>query len=268
MFRKPVFRIALCFLFLVASMAILAPYLTRFDPLFQLSEGLDDLGMPLSPGPIHWLGTDEMGRDVFSRLLFGGRNSLLVGFSATAIAGFIGVTVGLLSGYFGGLVDAFFMRLTEIFMAFPVLLLAIALAAVLPPTPLTVILVLGFVGWTSLARIVRALAMGLRETDFVLASQAMGGGDPWVICRHLLPNVAPAVLSLLTLKLADVFLLEAALSFLGLGIRPPAPSWGGMVMESQALFRTAPWLMIAPGLAIVSVVLCCNLLGEQIDPKQ
>lgn len=243
--------------------ALFAPWLWPVDPLTLLPDGLTEFGMPLAPSWAHPLGTDELGRDVFARWLHGARISLWVGFFATALAGVLGGTVGILSGYFRGWVDLVLMRVTEVVMAFPTLLLAIALAAVLPPSPWMVVLTLGLVGWTAVARVVRGAALALSEQEFIAAAESTGAGAGWILARHVLPNVAPTLMSLLVLKLADMFLLEAALSFLGLGVRPPAPSWGNMIQEGQLYFRDAPWLMLAPGLAIALVVLAANVLGDR-----
>lgn len=233
------------------------------DPLALLPDGLTAFGMPLSPSWAHPLGTDELGRDVFARWLHGARISLWVGFMATGLAGLIGGTVGILAGYFRGWPDLILMRLTEIVMAFPTLLLAIALAAVLPPSPWMVVLTLGLVGWTAIARVVRGAALAVAEQEYIAASHSTGAHAGWILLRHVLPNVMPTLMSLLVLKLADMFLLEAALSFLGLGVRPPTPSWGNMIQEGQLYFRDAPWLMLAPGLAIAMVVLAANVLGDR-----
>ena len=247
----------------VVALAALAPWLTPFSPTLPLPQGLDPNGLPLAPSASHPFGTDDLGRDAFARWLYGGRVSLMVGFSATALAGFIGVTLGLVAGYRGGGVDMVLMRLTEIVMAFPTLLLAMGLAAVLPPHPAMVVVTLGIVGWTAIARLVRGMTLSLRETEFIEASRAMGGSHLWILLRHLIPNLGGAITSLLALKLADMFLLEAALSFLGLGVRPPTPSWGNMIHDGQLYFRDAPWLFMAPGLAIFAIVLAFNLLGDR-----
>lgn len=248
---------------LLVATAVLAPWLTAHSPTVPLPQGLDPNGLPLAPSAQHPLGTDDLGRDALARWLYGGRVSLAIGFSATALAGVLGVGLGLLAGYRGGWVDLTLMRLTEIVMAFPTLLLAMGLAAVLPPHPAMVVLTLGLVGWTAIARLVRGLTLSLREQEFIDAARAMGGSDLWILVRHLLPNLSGAIGSLLALKLADMFLLEAALSFLGLGVRPPTPSWGNMIHDGQLYFRDAPWLFMAPGLAIFAVVLAFNLLGDR-----
>lgn len=265
MFRLPTLLTLGCggVILLVIALAVLAPWLTPYSPTMPLPQGLDPNGLPLAPSAGHPFGTDDLGRDAFARWLYGGRVSLAVGFSATALAGVIGVGLGVLAGYRGGWVDMVLMRLTEIVMAFPTLLLAMGLAAVLPPHPAMVVLTLGIVGWTAIARLVRGMTLSLRETEFIEASRAMGGNSLWILIRHLLPNLSGAITSLLALKLADMFLLEAALSFLGLGVRPPTPSWGNMIHDGQLYFRDAPWLFMAPGLAIFAIVLAFNLLGDR-----
>lgn len=259
--------VALAGLALCLILALAAPILVRFSPLAQLPDGLGPMGQPLLPSARHWLGTDALGRDEASRLLFGMRTSLAVGLSATLLCGVLGVGVGLVAGYFGGKVDAALMRLTDVAMAFPALLLAVALAAVLPPGPAVVVLVLGAVSWTGLARVIRGLALSLARRDFMEAARAMGASSWTILVRHMLPNVMPTATSLLTLRLADMLLLEAALSYLGLGIRPPAPSWGNMIQEGQEFYRSFPLLVLAPGLAIFVLVLCVNTLGHALAAR-
>ncbi|MBO9542478.1 ABC transporter permease [bacterium] len=250
-----------------ALLAIAAPWVWHGDPLSQLLDGLDAVGMPLPPSWAHPMGTDDLGRDVLARWLVGARASLWVGLSATALAGIIGGAVGILSGYFKGWVDLLLMRLTEIVMAFPTLLLAIGLAAVLPSSPWMVVLTLGLVGWTAIARVVRASALSVREQEFIGAAEATGASHAWILAKHVLPNVMPILASLLTLKLADMLLLEAALSFLGLGVRLPEPSWGNMMQGGQAYFYSAPWLIAMPGFGILAVVLAANVLGDRWGQK-
>jgi peptide/nickel transport system permease protein len=234
-----------------------------FDPLLQLPDGLTDIGAPLAPSHGHWLGTDELGRDVLSRLLYGGRVSLLVAGTATALAGGIGVVAGLLAGYAGGVVDQAVMRVTEVVMAFPALLLAIALAAVLPPGAASAILTLGLVGWPSLARMVRGSVLSVREQEFVEAGRAVGAGHMWQLWHHIWPNVRPLALTLIALKFADMLLMEAALGFLGLGVPPPTPTWGAMIGEARGYFYHAPWLGLPAGAAIFMVVLAVNQLADR-----
>lgn len=242
---------------------LLGPALVPYAPTLQLPDGLSPLGAPLPPGPAHWLGTDELGRDVGARLLAGGRTSLLIAGAATALAGLLGVGVGLVAGFRGGWPDAALMRLTDVVMAFPGLLLAIALASVLPPGPVAVALTLGLVGWTSLARLVRGRVLQIREREFIEAARAGGAGAGRILRRHVWPNVAPLALALLVLKLADMLLLEAALGFLGLGVAPPEPSWGALVAEGRGAFYTAPWLGLPAGAAIALTVLAVNGLIDR-----
>lgn len=242
-------------LMLVAAMA---PWLAAYDPVQPASESF---GEPLSPRLGYPCGTDELGRDVCSRLLFGARLSMFIAVVATGITVAVGMLVGMCAGYAGGLVDSLLMRATDSVLAFPVLLLAIALAAVLQPGLLSLLSVIAAVGWTGVARTVRAEVMSLRERDFVIAAEAMGAAPLRVISRHLLPSVAPTVIVVAALSTSSTILLDAGLSFLGLGIPPPTPSWGRMLSESQAYYRVAPWLMLFPGLTIVYAVCAFNLLG-------
>jgi ABC-type dipeptide/oligopeptide/nickel transport system permease subunit len=257
----PAIAIGLLALFLL--LAVAGPSLWPVDPIKQLPDGLDGLGMPLPPSWAHPFGTDDLGRDALARWLMGTRLSLWVGVSATVLAGLLGGTIGVLAGAFKGLTDLVLMRVTEIVMAFPTLLLAIALASVLPPSPWMVILTLALVGWTAMARLVRSAALSVAEQEYIQAARSLGASEAAILLRHVVPNVLPTLLPLLALKLADMLLLEAALSYLGIGIRPPASSWGSMIQEGQLYFRDAPWLVVAPGLAIVLVVLSANLLGDR-----
>ncbi|MFP5501379.1 MAG: ABC transporter permease, partial [Candidatus Sericytochromatia bacterium] len=215
------------------------------------------------PSPAHWLGTDDLGRDVLSRMLYGGRASLMIAGIATAVTGLVGVSLGILAGYAGGRVDNGIMRLTEIVMAFPGLLLAIALASVLPPGPLSVVVTLSVVGWTNMARLVRGSVLSLREQEFIDASRAVGATHLWILWHHIWPNVRAMALTLLALKVADMLLLEAALGFLGLGVPPPHPTWGGLVGEGKNYLYQAPWLGLPAGLAIFLTVLSLNMLAER-----
>lgn len=263
-YRSPWFAVIL----LVVGSALLAPVLAPYDPLAQLADGLSPLGAPLPPSAHHWLGTDELGRDVLSRLLYGGRVSLEISFAATLLAGLLGVGFGGVAGYAGGQTDNLIMRMTEIVMAFPALLLAIALASVLPPGPVSVILTLGLVGWTSLARVIRGSVLQLREQEFVDASRAVGAGHLRILLFHIWPNVQPLALTLLALKLADMLLLEAALGFLGLGVPPPTATWGSLVGQGRAYFFHAPWLGVPAGFMIFLTVLGVNMLAERSTARR
>lgn len=218
------------------------------------------------------LGNDEIGRDVLSRLIYGARVALIVGIGSVAIAVTIGVLVGATSGYFGGKVDTVLSRVVDTLMAFPLLVLLITLAALFAPSLRNVVIVIGVTVWASYARVVRADVMSLREREFVVAARAVGVGDARIIGRHILPNVMGPVIVLASLDIGSIIILESALSFLGLGVRPPTPSWGGMLSAGRSLLRNAPHIAVAPGIAIMVTVLAFNLLGDglrdALDPRQ
>ena len=257
---------------LTAAMAILAPTLSPADPV--KNSLIDRLTPPMwSTGGSakHPLGTDTLGRDVASRLLYGARVSLVVGFSAVLLAGVIGVALGLLSGWYGGRLDDALMRLGDVQLAFPVLVLAVAVLAVLGASVTNLILVLGVTGWITYARIVRGEVLTLRERDFVAAARALGAPDRWILGRHLLPNVLPPITVVATFSVARTIIAEASLSFLGLGIPAPEPSWGAMLDEGRNYITTGWWLALFPGVAILLLVLGINLVGDWLrdvlDPR-
>ena len=259
---------------LVAGMAAaFGPLLAPFDPNRQnLMLRLAD---PMGAGPdgtTFWLGSDALGRDVFSRLLYGARISLLVGIAAILVGGAIGVVAGLLSGYFGGWVDDLIMRLGDIQLAFPFILLAIMFLVVLGPGVWNLILVLGVGQWVTYARIVRADTLSLREREFVEAARALGDSTPSIIFRTILPNILAPLTVIASFNVASVILTEAALSFLGLGVPPSVPTWGSMLAESRdTLIANKWWLAVFPGVAIVLTVLSFNILGDWLrdflDPR-
>jgi len=268
--RQPLTRVGGGMVLLVILAALLAGVLAPYPPDRPLPHGLDAYGMPRPPGAGTLLGTDSLGRDVFSRLLYGARISLLVGLAAMLTSIGVGVAIGMAAGYFGGAVDTLLMRLTDVMLTFPSLLLAIAWVAVLGPSILNVLLVVGLVSWTGIARIVRAQVLSLKERDFVVAARALGASHARILFRTLLPNTLPTIGVLATLTTANTVLLDAGLSYLGLGVPPPTPSWGKMVYDAQAFFLSAPWMTIAPATAIVVAVVGFNLLGhglrEALDP--
>lgn len=242
----------------LALAALAAPWIAPHDPL----AGDLQAAYLLPPGDTYLLGTDTQGRDVLSRVLHGARISLAVGLSAQAISVLLGVSLGLVAGYYGRAVDAVVMRLADVTLAFPTLLLLIALAAALKPSLPVTCVVIGVVGWAAMARLVRGQALVLRGAEYVLAARALGATDRRILWRHLLPNVRSQVLVAATLGIAGAIMAEAALSFVGLGAPPPTPSWGAMVADGRDLLRVAPWVSSWPGIAIGAAVLGFNLLGD------
>ena len=251
---------------LLVLAALAAPLMAPYDPNVQ-----DTARRLEAPSNQHLLGLDDLGRDVLSRVIFGARVSLRVGFSVVLLASLTGVTLGAISGYFGGAVDVLVMRLCDILLAFPGILLAIALVAVLGPSLNNVILALAVIGWVGYARLVRGQVLKVREMEYVTAAKALGAKSPRVIIRHVLPNVINPVIVMATLGLAGAILSEAALSFLGLGVQPPTPSWGAMLTAGRRYLGLANHLAIYPGVAIMLAVMGLNFLGDglidALDPK-
>jgi peptide/nickel transport system permease protein len=242
----------------IVIVAVFAPLLAPHDPTIVVAPTFGDPGAPSLAFP---LGTDELGRDVLSRIIYGARISLTVGAAAMAVTMTIGVAIGLCSGFFGGAVDFILMRFTDLMLSLPPLLLAMALVAVLGPSLRTIFVVIGLVSWTQIARVVRAETLTMSKRDFVVGASALGAPPQRLIVLHILPNVLPIIVVMAALRTSDTLLLDAALSFLGLGVPPPTPSWGRMIEEATIYFRTAPWLATFPGLAIFYAVLSFNLLG-------
>ena len=256
--------------------AIAAPLLAPYDPAEQFDDGLTLQGLPvpstLPESGRFVLGTDANGRDLLSRILYGARVSLTVGVLANLLAVSIGTLIGATAGYVGGWVEVVLMRFTEIMMAFPTLLLAIALVAILRPSLWIIIFVIGAVYWTWIARVIYGQVLVLRRREFVEAARCVGARDGRIIMRHILPHLVPTVIVWGSLGIATNVMLEASLSYLGIGVQPPTPSWGGMIQQGQQFYRTAPWLVIYPGLAIMLTVFAFNLLGDglrdALDPVQ
>ncbi|MCL0046986.1 ABC transporter permease, partial [Thermodesulfovibrionales bacterium] len=225
----------------------------------------------LSPNTEYLLGTDNLGRCILSRLIHGTSVSLQIGIMVVGIAAFVGVTLGLVAGYRGGLIDELIMRIVDILLAFPGIILALVIAGILGPSLFNVMLALAVVGWTSYARVVRGAVLSVKEKEFVEAAQALGAGEARIMFRHILPNVMAPVIVMATLGMAHVILAAAALGFLGLGAQPPTPEWGSMLNDGRAFMRTAPHLTIFPGLAIMVTVLAFNFLGDglrdALDPR-
>ena len=242
----------------LALVAVFAPMIAPHDPIRAVANSFGDPGAPSRAFP---LGTDQLGRDVLSRIIFGARISLTVGVAAMLVTIVIGVTVGLLSGFFGGAIDFVLMRFTDVMLTLPALLLAMALVSVLRPSLLSILIVIGLVSWTGVARVVRAETLSMAQRDFVLAARALGAPPERLIVRHVFPNVMPIIVVMAVLGTSGTLLLDAGLSFLGLGVPPPTPSWGRKIEEATTYFRTAPWLAVFPGIAIFYAVLGFNLLG-------
>ena len=256
-------------LFVLVLLAIAAPLVSGHDPYV-----VDLKSYRKPPGAGHWLGTDSSGRDVFARLLFGARISLSVGVVAVSVYTALGLLIGSLAGYYGGWVDNWLMRLADVVMSFPSLVLIITVASVVGPSIYNVMLVIGLLGWPPIARIVRGMFLSLRKREFVLAAQASGVGNRRLIWRHLVPNVMAPVIVAATYGMASAILTEAGLSFLGLGVQPPEASWGNMLNAAQSIsiLETMPWLWVPPGLMIAITVLSLNFLGDglrdALDPHQ
>jgi peptide/nickel transport system permease protein len=268
-------RIALAGLAIIAVFllaAFLAPWLAPFDPSEQFFDGLTPEGSPLPPSARFWFGTDTNGRDQFSRLLYGAQTSLLIGLVANGIAVVIGTALGLIAGYARGFLGAGIMRFTDLMMAFPPLLFAIALAAILKPGLIIVVLVIALVNWVQIARVIYTETVALSEREYIEAARALGAGPARILWRHLLPHLVPTVIVYATLGIATTVLLESMLSFLGRGVQPPTPAWGMMIFESQSYFLNAPWLVFIPGAAILLLALAFNLVGDglrdALDPTQ
>ncbi|MBI4277212.1 MAG: ABC transporter permease [Armatimonadetes bacterium] len=256
----------------LAIAAVVAPYLSPYDPTAQ-SLRLRNMppGTRGEDGGVHWLGTDQVGRDVLSRLLHGARVSLIVSVAAVGWSGTAGTLLGVLSGFHGRAVDAVLMRIADVQLAFPMVLLAIAWVAFLGTSLVSVIAVIGISGWVSYARVSRGLALSLREEQFVEAAQALGSSSWRIVTRHILPNVTSAMVVIATLQLGRAVLLESTLSFLGLGVQPPTPTWGGMLADGRPYLDTAWWVATFPGIAIMVLVLGANLTGDSLrdflDPR-
>lgn len=246
----------------VVGAALFAPVLAPHDPLRPLGDGLTRYGAPVGPAADHLLGTDSRGRDVLSRVLHGARLSLTVGFGAVLLATAIGLALGVCAGYFGGAVDALLMRLTDVVMAFPAVLAALALAATLPQrSPATLLLVIGLLGWPSAARVFRGETLALRERQYVEAARVLGASHARILLRHVLPQLVPTILVVSSLGAAAAILMDAGLAFLGVGVPAPAPSWGAMLQEAQRWYSSAPWLAFWPGMAVVTTVAAFNLIA-------
>lgn len=270
--RRRLALLGLVIVAIVVAGAVLAPWLTGYDPNEQMFDGLTIEGSPLPPDAKFWLGTDLLGRDLLTRILYGARTSLIIGIVANGVALLIGTLVGVTAGYFRGWVGSALMRFTDLMMAFPALLLAICLAAVFEPSLWIVAMVIALVNWVQTARVIYTETSSLAEREFIDAERTIGAGAPRILFRHILPHLLPTIIVWGTLGISTTVLLEATLSFLGIGVQPPTASWGNIIFENQTYFQAAPWLVFFPGAAILALALAFNLIGDALrdilDPTQ
>lgn len=257
--RGAVFGLA--FLISISLLSALAPVVTRWEP-----QEIDWEAIRKPPSAAHWLGTDLTGRDMFSRLIYGGRVSLLIGLAAVMIRSGIAVVLGSISGYFGGLADFLIQRVVDILMVFPAILMLLILVSIFGPTPLNLLAALGLLSWPFDARIFRSQVLSIRESDYILAAQSIGATDRRIIFRHILPNLLPLVLVNMTLGIGAAIMAEAGISYLGLGVQPPMPSWGNLVMAANnlTLLQRYWWLWVSPGIVLATTVISLNLIGNAL----
>jgi peptide/nickel transport system permease protein len=269
--KNRIVLIGLALLLPIIIGAIFAPYLTPFEPSAQRL--LSRLRPPETVGDAfpYLLGTDSLGRDIFTRVLYGARISLLIGLISVLIGGALGVALGLVSGFFGGVAETVIMRLADIQLAIPALILALTIMAIFGPSLQNVIIVLGITGWVPFARIVRGEVLTVKEREYLIAARAVGASAVRQMLRHILPNIAASVIVLASLRLGTVIILEASLSFLGLGVQPPTPTWGNMISEGRDLLYSAWWVSTMPGIALSLTVIGVNIVGDWLrdvlDPK-
>jgi peptide/nickel transport system permease protein len=266
-FRRNRFAVAgLVIVILLFLVSFLASFISPYGP-----DHLDLYHVLMPPSTAHWFGTDELGRDVFTRVVHGARISLKVGFVSMGIAICVGAVAGLVTGYYGGLLDAVVMRFVDVMLCFPTIMLILAVIALLEPSIWYIMIIIGLTGWMGVARLVRSEVLSLREREFVLAARALGASDRRIIFRHILPNALSSLLVAGTLGVAGAILTESTLSYLGLGVQPPTPSWGNILTAGKEYLEFAWWLSLFPGLAIMVTVLSYYLLGEGIrdalDPR-
>jgi len=250
-----------CLVFISAILlfALFAPAIAPYDPT-----QIDTKNILAGPSSSHIFGTDTLGRDIFSRVVYGSRISLSIGFIAVGIAVFIGVVFGSIAGYYGGRLDYILMRFVDMMLCFPTLFLILAVIAILEPSIFNIMIVIGATGWMGVARLVRAEILSLKERDYVTCARVMGASDVWIITRHLIPNAIGPVLVSATLGIGGAILLESALSFLGIGVQPPTPSWGNILMDGKSTLGVAWWITVFPGVFIMLTVLSYNVIGEAL----
>lgn len=257
--KNKVVTLAAMFIMVMVAFAVFAPLVATHDPSV-----IDAEDVLAAPSRAHIFGTDTLGRDIFSRVVYGSRISLAISFAAVAIAVIIGISFGSVSGYYGGKVDYCIMRFVDIMLCFPTLFLILAVVAILEPSIWNIIAVIGATSWMGVARLVRAEVLTLKERDYVLAARVMGARDIRIILRHLIPNAIGPVIVSATLGMGGAILIESSLSFLGIGVQPPTPSWGNILMDGRSTLGVAWWLTVYPGLFIMFTVLSYNILGERL----
>ncbi len=251
--------VSLAFFALVAMACFLAPAIAPYP-----FDGIDLDGVKQPPSWSHWMGTDDLGRDVLTRMLFGGRVSILIGILAAVVGTLLGTAIGASAGYYGGLVDNVLMRITDVAYALPSLPLLIILSAYSRAALVSMVLIIGLLSWMTTARVVRSQVLTIKEMDYVEAARSMGATDLRILARHVVPNALGPILVGATLGVANAIMIESSLSFLGLGVQPPTPTWGNMLMDSQATMATKPWLTLFPGFAILLIVLAVNFMGDAL----
>ncbi len=266
-FKKNILLIiGLTIVLTMAFLALFAPFIAPYDP-----NAINPIASLEAPSASHFFGTDDLGRDLFSRMLYGARISLFVGFVAVSISSFIGIIIGLCAGYFGGIIDEALMRFVDVMLCFPSFFLILAVITFLEPNVFTIMSVIGLTSWMGVARLVRAETLSMKQREFISASRIAGASSLRVLIIHILPNVLAPVLVSMTLGIAGAILVESSLSFLGIGVQPPEASWGNILLEGKNVLEIAPWISLYPGLAIVITVLGYNLLGEALrdwlDPR-
>jgi len=249
--------VSLAVIVLMTLLVALAPYIAPYE-----FDDVDFKNTKSAPTAKHWMGTDDLGRDQFTRILYGGRISLLIGFCAALVGTLLGATIGSIAGFYGGNTDNLLMRLTDMAYSIPSLPLMIVLSAYTKSSIPVIILIIGFISWMAMARVVRAQVLSIRENEYVTAARCLGVSNAAIILRHILPNMLGPIIVGATLSVGSAIIIESSLSFLGLGVMPPTPSWGNMLQDSQKSMSLQPWLTIFPGMAILITVLCINFFGD------
>lgn len=270
--KRKLALLGLIIIVVIAGSALLAPWIAPYDPQNQMFDGLSIEGAPMPPGGQFLLGTDLLGRDLLSRLMYGAQTSLIIGVVANGAAVLIGALVGVTAGFFRGWIGTILMRATDLMMAFPALLLAIVLAAIFKPSLWIVAMVIAMVNWVQVARVIYTETRSLSEREFIEAEWGIGASRFRILFKHMLPHLLSTMVVWATLGIATTVLLEATLSYLGVGVQPPTPSWGNIIFENQTYFTSAPWLVFFPGIAIILLALAFNLVGDALrdilDPTQ